>query len=503
VLVALLVIAAAPQEQSTGRQFRTGVDLVRVDVTVLDRDGRPVHGLSAADFQIFEDDAPQTIEAFSEIRLASSAASAWIRNVPRDVASNQAALHGRVVIIVLDDATAPFHPGITEEAKRLAREIVNRLGPDDQAAVVFTLDARRAQGLTTDRGRLLAAIDGFSPSVAFVKGVDEISYWHFYQGSIAVLSQLAEILSGIRDRRKALAFISVGVPVDVEAAASPHIMPAQPSSADEVAALGPAEMHRDLLQQTRALFARAQRANIAIYGLDPAGLAGLEGVLVQPGYGADPSRGMTLAAASARAGLGREFLRTVAENTGGFAMTEGADVAVGIHRMFEQTGAYYLLGYRIDPDSQARGRSLRVEVSRKDVIVRARTALVPSEIEPADPLRDVEGMLARALAGVVPESELPMVVNVIPMAATSGRDAVLAIVARMHQPAPERRTVERVELRVGAFDPSGRQRASKRQRAELALLPTDTDAEYEVLTQMTVPPGRYSLRLAGYRRIRA
>jgi VWFA-related protein len=475
------------------------VDLVRVDVIVLDREGRPVQGLSADDFQVFEDDTPQNIEAFSEIRLTGSSASAWLRDVPADVASNQAALDGRVVVIVMDDATAPPHPGITEEAKRLAREVVGQLGPDDQAAVVFTLDARRAQGLTTDRGRLLAAIDGFSPSVGFVKGVDEISFWHFYQGSIAVLSQLADILAGISDRRKALAFISVGVPVDVAAAASPHAMPARPSSADEVTALGSAEMHRDLLQQTRVLFARAQRANIAIYALDPAGLAGVESVLLQPGYGADGSHGMTLAAASTRAALGREFLRTVAENTGGFALTEGADTAAGIIRMFDQTGAYYLLGYRVDPDRRTRDRRLRIEVNRTDVVVRARTALVGREAESTDEARDVEATLARALAGVVPESELPMVVNVIPMAVAGERDAVLVIVARLHQPAPVRRTVERVELRVGAFDSDGRQRASKRQRAELALLPTDSEAEYEVLTQMKVPPGRYSLRLAGYR----
>lgn len=481
------------------QQFRAGVDLVRVDVTVLDSEGRPVHGLSRDDFRLFDDDRQRPIQAFTEIRLTGPMASTWVADVPSDVQSNQAALEGRIVILVVDDATLPSHPRITAEAKRLARDVIEQLGPDDQAAVVFTLDATRSQGLTTDRARLLTAIDGVRPSVGFVRGAEEISNWHFYQSSIEVLGRLADLLAGIPERRKALAFISVGIPVDPEAAASPHAMPMQPTGAGDVVSLGPAEMHRDLLQQMRAVFRRAQRSNVAVYAFDPAGLSGIEDLLIQAGYGADGTHGMSFAAASSKAALGRDFLRVVAENTGGFAVTEGADADRGVHQMFEQTGSYYLLGYRVDPDDRNLTRPLRVEVvNREDLVVKTRTTLGPADTESSEITRDVESALAGALAGVLPASELPMVVNAIPFG-TGERDAVVAIVARLHQPAPPRRTLERVELRVSAFDTNGRERASKRQRAELSLLPTDSEAEYEVLTQIRLRPGRYSLRLAGFR----
>lgn len=50
------VLAADPLQQvpSGQAQFRAAVDLVQLDVSVLDRDRRPVRGLTAADFTILE-----------------------------------------------------------------------------------------------------------------------------------------------------------------------------------------------------------------------------------------------------------------------------------------------------------------------------------------------------------------------------------------------------------------------------------------------------------------
>ena len=48
--------------------FRSGVDLVHLDVSVLDRQRRPVRGLGPADFTILEDGISQKIAAFSAVR---------------------------------------------------------------------------------------------------------------------------------------------------------------------------------------------------------------------------------------------------------------------------------------------------------------------------------------------------------------------------------------------------------------------------------------------------
>jgi hypothetical protein len=48
-LAVLIRAQDLPGPQAT---FRTGIDVIQIDVSVLDRDRRPVHGLAAADFTV-------------------------------------------------------------------------------------------------------------------------------------------------------------------------------------------------------------------------------------------------------------------------------------------------------------------------------------------------------------------------------------------------------------------------------------------------------------------
>ena len=52
---------AQPPEQPI---FRTGINFVRVDVIVTDRNGNPVVDLTQDDFEVVEDDKRQTVETF-------------------------------------------------------------------------------------------------------------------------------------------------------------------------------------------------------------------------------------------------------------------------------------------------------------------------------------------------------------------------------------------------------------------------------------------------------
>ena len=45
--------------------FRTAVDVVNVAVTVMDRKGNPVAGLTADDFEVVEEGTPQTVRYFA------------------------------------------------------------------------------------------------------------------------------------------------------------------------------------------------------------------------------------------------------------------------------------------------------------------------------------------------------------------------------------------------------------------------------------------------------
>src|SRR4029450_407650 len=57
-----------PAPQPPRPVFRTGTDLVRVDVVVLDRHGEPVTNLTANDFELQEDGALQEIRSFAYVK---------------------------------------------------------------------------------------------------------------------------------------------------------------------------------------------------------------------------------------------------------------------------------------------------------------------------------------------------------------------------------------------------------------------------------------------------
>src|SRR5262245_37542200 len=137
-------------------QFRTGVEVVEVDVSVLDEKRRPVRGLTAADFTILEDGRSQEIVSFSAIDVpeANAAQSGWMRDVAPDVRTNLAG-GDRLLVMVLDDAQVRAGPQHVKAVKDMARGVIDRLGPNDLASVVFTRDNSGAQPFTNDRQRLL------------------------------------------------------------------------------------------------------------------------------------------------------------------------------------------------------------------------------------------------------------------------------------------------------------------------------------------------------------
>ncbi len=103
------IVVALPQGQAPPANqqpptFRTGVDIVQLDVTVLDKERRPVKGLTAEDFTILDKGKPQPIVAFSPVDVPAPIAhvAPWMRDAPLDVVSN--AENRRLVAIVMDDA---------------------------------------------------------------------------------------------------------------------------------------------------------------------------------------------------------------------------------------------------------------------------------------------------------------------------------------------------------------------------------------------------------------
>jgi Ca-activated chloride channel family protein len=114
--------------------FRTGVDLVLLNVSVTAPGGRHVSGLSADDFDLFEDGRPQAVSFFSPANPALS-------------------------ISLLLDTSSSMEENLPL-AQRAAMDFVAKLRPGDMAEVVdFDSRVEVLQPFTSDRSLLESAIE--------------------------------------------------------------------------------------------------------------------------------------------------------------------------------------------------------------------------------------------------------------------------------------------------------------------------------------------------------
>lgn len=149
--VALLAPWAAGQEPAPVRESAE-VSLVEVPVRVMDRDGQPVRGLTAADFTLLDDGRPQEILGLDAIDLAEKA-------LPGGAPAPPAAR--RRFLILFDFSFARARAVVA--ARRAARDFVlEELGEGDLAAVATFSVERGVRLLVTfssDRAQLARAID--------------------------------------------------------------------------------------------------------------------------------------------------------------------------------------------------------------------------------------------------------------------------------------------------------------------------------------------------------
>src|SRR5687767_9958050 len=64
---------AQDPQRSAQPPIRSGINFVRVDVIVSDRDGNPVLDLKPEEFSVSEDGKPQKIETFSVVKIDQAA----------------------------------------------------------------------------------------------------------------------------------------------------------------------------------------------------------------------------------------------------------------------------------------------------------------------------------------------------------------------------------------------------------------------------------------------
>jgi VWFA-related protein len=469
-------------------RFRAGVEGVVVDVSVLDKDRRPVRGLTGTDFTLLEDGRPQEAHTFKEIDLGSATrppGPAWSAEHPPDVRRNDEFRDRSVLVIVLDGST-PMAAEDIVRAKEVGAKVIERMEPGDFAAVVHTMDKPAGQDFTQDRDLLRASVKrlsgttimsrGLAPAfqipppgtgVGIVRmnqdegGVDPV----LCRVTLSALSGIVKTLSALQEQRKAVIFVSPGMPLD------PRMLAPQGMGVDTK----PGALHEALFKELFAIIGDANRANVSFYGIDPGGLR------------VNPSP------------LRDDFLKSVSLDTGGLAVLNANNPTKQIDQIYLENQHYYMLGYQpSNPRTEGRFRKIEVRVNRPDATVRTRSGYYEprktstSRVAAAPRVTD-------ALQGALPVGDLPLAMTAACFAGRSGKRADVAVAVEAAEPTPAGQVAATsdVEVAAHAYDKGAKLKASQRVTHRLAIQPDAGRAiRYALLSRLELEPGRYQLRVA-------
>ena len=508
--------APPPPREQPAVTFKVEINYVEVDAIVTDASGRLVRTLTKDDFEVLEDGKPQAVSTCALVDIPVERDERPLFSptaIEPDVHTNARGVDGRLFVIVLDDLhTAPLRSTLV---KRAARQFIERyIGANDLAAVVHTSGrADAGQEFTGSRRLLTRAVDKFMgrkiDSLASSKYQDYISRYGTpmqndptkdpldaergfdARSTLRTLTSLADFMGGLHGRRKAVVFFSEGIDYDIN---------------------NPLENQQatSLIDDTRDLIGAATRANVNIYSVDPRGLTTLgdEGILM----GALPPEAPTdLGTIGLMNDLrvSQDSLRVLADETGGFAAVNSNDFSKAYSRILDENSTYYVLGYYPANDRRdGKFRKIEVRVKSPGLEVRARRGYVaPRGRKPSVSAEAPEGTsaaLSEALNSPVPMAGLTLRGSTAPFkAAAPNVSVVLTVeVSSRDLQFTERqgRFYDEVEFSIIAIDKNGKIKTGDRKSLKLDLRPqtheTVQQRGFKMVTRLTLPPGRYQLRVA-------
>jgi VWFA-related protein len=448
-LISLAVLAqAAPQREP----FRTGIELVTVDVIVTDRQGTPVRGLTRADFELREDGKPVVIDSFEAVELPEAEPAAPSAFPPAASGSvvhdNLRALEGAIYLIILDVPTSPT--ARFQRGRKAALALIDQLGPTDQAAMMSMHGQKAYQvEFTTDRSRLTKALERLVVGGQTMESLPDL------------IERVARQLGPIPSRRKVVALISEGFYFD----------PEKP--------------------EYQLALEAARRANLAIYAFDPKFVGSIDGMVH-----AESVDDAALARKADRDSVAG--LQILAANTGGRATVRTNFLAEGVRQMIADNRSYYLLRYYSPAPQDGKFHEIRVTTRRPGLEVRARPGYTAAKPGGRDTKRDAASVppLARIAGAPIQSHGLDMRVAALPLPSAAKTGAALVVMTELR--GADLAGADSVEMAALAVSMSGQVRAREEYTASVG--PVDrADRWMRIASRLEVPPGRYQLRVAARR----
>jgi VWFA-related protein len=340
-----------PPQDPQQPTFRTRVDTVLVDVSVTDKQGRPVVDLKPEDFEIREAGKAQTIDSFKLFIAEDPETSAPLatRNITslQDQQSEGANPENRLIMIFLDD----YHTrlGNSMQVRENLALWVRSLSPRDLVVVLYPLTPIAAATFSRNHDGTADAILKFTGrkydyqpkndyEQQYANAPPEVMEQMRNELTIRALTSACVFMGSMREGRKLILFVSEGMtatlPAGVRTAGSP-IMQRPPTGTDP-ASTQAFFREADLMTRMRDIFGAATRNNTSIYTMDPRGLATSE-------FGVADAVSMEADRQVLQVAI--DSLRTIADQTDGKAIVNRNDPLPELKKMVKELSSYYLLGY--------------------------------------------------------------------------------------------------------------------------------------------------------------
>ena len=431
-----------------------------------------------------------------------------------DVKTNEKPFDGRVYVMVVDDLHTRF--GRTQRVKIAAKQFIERrLGANDLMAIVHTSGSSDAnQEFTSNKRLLLAAVDKTHGRKLDSSTVNKTNEYYRSSGlrqpgdplndpddaergfnartTLDTLRNVAEWFGAVHGRRKAILFVSEGIDYDIYDVIAPSGSNHQSASM--------------VLDATRDAIGAATRATVAIYGIDPRGLTDLGDESIEvASFPDDTSLGVGTSSLQNELRLSQDSLRTLSEETGGFAVVNRNDFTTAFQRIVEDNSSYYVLAYYPPDVRPSRTHKIEVRTTRPGLTVRARKAyLTPKKADapkntgnnPSTP------ELREALDSPLPVSGLTMHVFAAPFKGVAPNASVLfGVELRGRDMKVE--SSSKILLSYLAIDATGKVRGGNTDSLSLTNLKPESKARIEqtglrMLNRLDLPPGKYQLRIAAH-----
>jgi VWFA-related protein len=506
-LFCLLTPVMAQELESTFK-FEVTTNLIVINVEVADKDGKPVEGLAAQDFEIFEDKKRQQISVFEFQRLegtglaaAPAAATAAAGDaVQREITPSQPGqvrYRDRRLIVLFFDFSS-MAPEEQIRARTAAEDfIAEKMDPADLVAIMsYSTELRVLQDFTGDRDRLSEVMNAFrigetsdlaelayageeeseETGAAFTADETEFNIFNTDQ-KLTALEDATRMLGSLPEK-KALVYFSSGV----------------------------GKTGTENQSQLRSTVNAAVKANVAFYPVDARGLVA-EAPLGDASAAGTSGSGMYSGRSQRQRGSRfhdeQETLYTLAADTGGKALLDNNDLTLGIVQAQEGISSYYILGYySTNPAEDGKYRRIQVKVgSVKKAKLDYRSGYFASKQFGQFTESDKERQLEEALLLGDPITDLNLALEINYFLRASDR-YIVPVAVKI--PGSEIETIQKKNRETTRLDFIGQVRGRRgiimgnvRDHIEVKVSKETgrlAQRQLQYDTAFTLPPGRYSLK---------